>query len=140
LTSILQPLDVGVNKPIKTMLRIKWAEWMTNGKHAFTKGGRQKAPDMPTIARWVRDVWNELDSGRIVKSFLKCCISNALDGTDDDILWEDDTPFEQLSDEDEDDVEHEDDWYLYDGEGISDEQITKLFMDSDSESEFLGFD
>ena len=26
----------------------------------------------------------------IVRSFKKCCISNALDGSGDDILWEDD--------------------------------------------------
>jgi hypothetical protein len=26
----------------------------------------------------------------IVRSFKKCCISNALDGSEDDILWEDD--------------------------------------------------
>ena len=25
----------------------------------------------------------------IVRSFKKCCISNALDGSEDDILWED---------------------------------------------------
>ena len=25
-----------------------------------------------------------------VRSFKKCCISNALDGSEDDILWEDD--------------------------------------------------
>ena len=27
---------------------------------------------------------------RIVRSFKQCCISNALDGSEDDILWEDD--------------------------------------------------
>ena len=26
----------------------------------------------------------------IARSFKKCCISNALDGSEDDILWEDD--------------------------------------------------
>jgi len=26
----------------------------------------------------------------IVESFKKCCISNALDGSEDDILWEED--------------------------------------------------
>ena len=27
---------------------------------------------------------------QIVRSFKKCCISSALDGSEDDILWEDD--------------------------------------------------
>jgi hypothetical protein len=34
----------------------------------------------------------------IVRSFKKCCISNALDGSEDDILWEDDGEDEDVSD------------------------------------------
>ena len=35
----------------------------------------------------------------IVKSFKKCCISNAMDGTEDDMLWEDaeETPHEPIA-------------------------------------------
>ena len=34
----------------------------------------------------------------IVRSFKKCCISNALDGSEDDILWEDDVEDKDDSD------------------------------------------
>jgi hypothetical protein len=34
----------------------------------------------------------------IVRSFKKCCVSNALDGSEDDILWEDDGEDEGDSD------------------------------------------
>ena len=34
--------------------------------------------------------WKAIPEGIIVSSFTKCCISNALDGYEDDILWEDD--------------------------------------------------
>jgi hypothetical protein len=34
----------------------------------------------------------------IVRSFKKCCISNALDGSEDDIVWEDDVEDKDDSD------------------------------------------
>ena len=34
--------------------------------------------------------WKAIPESIIFRSFKKCCISNALDGTEDDILWEDD--------------------------------------------------
>ena len=36
MTSLLQPLDVGVNKPFKDNLRQYWNEWMLAGNHTFT--------------------------------------------------------------------------------------------------------
>jgi hypothetical protein len=35
-------------------------------------------------------VWKAIPDSIIVRSFKKCCISNALDGSEDDIVWEDD--------------------------------------------------
>ena len=34
--------------------------------------------------------WKAIPENIIVRSLKKCCISNALDGSEDDILWEDD--------------------------------------------------
>ena len=34
--------------------------------------------------------WKAIPESIIFRSFKKCCISNALDGSEDDILWEDD--------------------------------------------------
>ena len=34
--------------------------------------------------------WKAIPESIIVRSFEKCCISNALDGSEGDILWEDD--------------------------------------------------
>ena len=42
------------------------------------------------VARWVSAAWKAIPESFIVRSFKKCCISNALDGSEDDILWEDD--------------------------------------------------
>ena len=39
--------------------------------------------------RWVSAAWKAILESIIVISFKKCCISNALDGSEDDVLWED---------------------------------------------------
>jgi len=108
MTSILQPLDVSLNKPMKDALRKKWTHWMMDGAHTFTATGRQRKVEMPTICEWILEAWNEIPIKSVVKSFKKCSISNALDGTEDDIIWEDEdnTPLSALQQilEDEDDL------------------------------------
>ena len=89
LTSILQPLDVSLNKPFKDSLRKKWKDWMSSEGRTFTKSGNPRAADLPTCAKWVKESWDEIKPEMIIKSFKKCCISNALDGTEDDMIWED---------------------------------------------------
>ena len=42
------------------------------------------------VARWVSAAWKAIRESIIVRSFKKCCIRNALDGSEDDILWEGD--------------------------------------------------
>lgn len=37
---------------------------------------------------WIAAAWDDIPAELVVKSFRKCCISNALDGTDDHALWE----------------------------------------------------
>ena len=39
---------------------------------------------------WVSAAWKAIPESIIVRSFKKCCISNALDGSEDDNLWGDD--------------------------------------------------
>jgi len=40
------------------------------------------------VARWVKKAWDDAPEEVVRRSFKKCCLSNALDGTEDDILWE----------------------------------------------------
>lgn len=119
LTRVLQPLDVSINKPMKDALRIKWNDWLSNGKHSFTTGGNMRAPTLVEIALWIRDAWNDLSPAIIRRAFLKCCISNKLDGSEDDVIWE----------EDEEDSEMEDD------SGTSEEENDSKTSEEEDDSE-----
>lgn len=129
MTSILQPMDAVVNKPFKAALKVKWAEWMINGEHTFTKGGNMRKVDMPTICQWIVSAWKELPIKTVVKGFKKCCISNMLDGTEDDILWMDDA-------EDDDDDQKEEELNYHD-DCITQQEWDALFNeDSDDEDKY----
>lgn len=39
MTSMVQPLDVAINKPFKDCMRKKWQEWMLADQHTFTASG-----------------------------------------------------------------------------------------------------
>ena len=64
-------------------------EWMLEGEKTFTKGGRMKAPYLPLLCLWVKEAWAEIDINLIVKAFKKCGISNAMDGSEADVIYED---------------------------------------------------
>jgi hypothetical protein len=42
------------------------------------------------VAQWVSAAWKAIPESIVISSFKKCCISNYLDVSEDDILWEDD--------------------------------------------------
>ena len=86
MTSILQPLDVCINKPFKERLEKIWSMWMINDDHIFTKGGKMKRVEIDVICSWIKCAWDDIPEEMIIKSFKKCGITNALDGTEDDII------------------------------------------------------
>ena len=92
-------LDVSINKPFKDRMRAKWQNWMLAGQHSFTAGGHIRKVELDEICRWISDVWDDIPTEMIAKSFRKCCITNALDGTEDEEIWEEESdsdPFEDL--------------------------------------------
>jgi len=50
------------------------------------------------VAQWVSAAWKAIPESIIIVSFKKCCISNALVGSEDDIVWEDDVENKDDSD------------------------------------------
>ena len=69
LTSVVQPLDVCLNKPFKDRVREKWCTWMIEGEKTFTAGGNVRAAPLSTICEWVKDSWNEIPSEMVARSF-----------------------------------------------------------------------
>ncbi len=63
-TYLCQPIDVGINKPIKCGLRGLWEEWMVNGDGILE--GKAKEPSRKLIAEWVVEVYNNIpaETGR----------------------------------------------------------------------------
>lgn len=89
MTSQLQPLDVCLNKPFKDHVRRLYQEWMSNSNAALslTPTGRLKRASLATLAQWVADAWAAIPEQMVLASFRKCCISNAMNGSEDDDVW-----------------------------------------------------
>ena len=68
LTSVVQPLDVSLNKPFKDRMRKKWRTWMAEGKFETTKGGNLKSSDNSLMCHWIRETWYDIPCEIMVKS------------------------------------------------------------------------
>ena len=140
MTSVLQPLDVSVNKPMKVLLQRRWNERYGGADHSYTATGRMRKPELQDICQWIVDAWAELDPAIIVHAFKKCCISNRMDGTEDDVLWEDFVHRPDSNDDSDNDDEAEEDYYEAFPNTLTDAEFAKLFESDDSDDEFEGFE
>lgn len=71
-----------------------------------------QAPGLDVFCTFIIKAWEKVKTESVIKSFKKCCISNALDGTEDDILWEDDE--EEVIDGPSDEADDWDQYYDFD--------------------------
>ena len=78
----------------------EWAKWIEASTHHVTPAGRVKRPSISNVCEWVKNSWQRVTSETIVKSFKKCVISNALDGSEDDILYEESDTSSENNNED----------------------------------------
>ena len=115
---------------------------MLADQHTFTPSGRIRKVELDQICQWIVEAWEDIPSELIKKSFRKCCITNALDGTEDDEMWDEDDddsdPFAGINDDDDDADLHYADSYEREQADIDPEGYQNLFGDSDSE-DFNGF-
>ncbi|GFX70296.1 pogo transposable element with KRAB domain [Trichonephila clavipes] len=104
LTSLVQPLDMCINKPFKQNLKRQWNTCMLEGEKSFTKGGEMRHASLEIVCEWIIKAWNEIKPGLIQKSFKKSSISNSLDETEDDYLF-----MEQSNSDGENDTDFDED-------------------------------
>ena len=90
MTSVLQPLDVSVNKPFEARLSEQYNCWISDHDRELTASGKIKCAPPPVVTHWVLSTWTSIPAELVAKSFKKCCTSNASDGTEHDLLWDDD--------------------------------------------------
>ena len=79
---------------------------------------------------WIVKVWDERLSDIIKLAFLKCCISNNMDGIEDDIIWE-----EEAANDGDSDVDSNRDLLYTD----SDMELCAVFDEESIDEDFLGF-
>ena len=87
LTSVLQPLDVSINKPVKNHLRHSWEDYMLQN----TNSGNPAKPSKQCIVEWIVEANGMIDSNKCIvkKSFLVTGLSNALGGYEDALIRND---------------------------------------------------
>ena len=47
-----------------------------------------KIPSRQNVIDWMSTAWDSIDADIIIRSFLRCGISNAVDGSEDDEIWD----------------------------------------------------
>ncbi len=68
-TYLCQPIDIGINKPLKCGLRGKWEEWMVEGNGIVD--GQSKEPSRQMIAEWVAAVYQNIPENVGVNAWKK---------------------------------------------------------------------
>ena len=107
---------------------------MINGEKSLTKAVSLKRPDLPTVCEWIVKSWDKVENTMVIKSFLKCAISNDMAGSQDDELYSEfvrsDSTASSSSNRDDSDLIHDDDVSIYD-DALSEEQFYQMFGHSD---------
>ena len=82
--------------------RVIHAHWMAEGGHSLTPTGKIRRPSIELMCSWIVRAWDMVDQCVIVTRFLKTGVSNALDGSEDDALWQTEENVDEESESEED--------------------------------------
>ena len=59
LTSVIQPLDICLNKSFKDKFHQCWNEWMVCGNQSFTAAGNTRTASRVTVCEWIVKSWED---------------------------------------------------------------------------------
>ena len=110
LTPVLQSLDKCLNKLFKESIRREYRSQMIMGPFEFNHAGKKKVQSRNLVLCWITKSWREILEEMVRKSFLSSSISNALDSTEDNAIYEEepDIHTEENEMDEEFDTESED--------------------------------
>ena len=69
MTSVLQPMDVSINKPFKDRLRQQYLIWIVDPARELTETGKIKQAALSDVVRWVSAAWKAIPESIIARSF-----------------------------------------------------------------------
>ena len=72
-----------------------------NGLFTYTRSGKKRAPSKQLVLKWVKKARQEIPAELVIRSFKSYGISNALDGTEDDAVYEEKSEGEDVLDADD---------------------------------------
>jgi hypothetical protein len=87
MTSQLQVLDMVVNKPFKDQLCCLYRKGLLSGNCPLTPARNIRRPSEELLGQWTETAWDDISPESNVKWFRKFCVSNNMNGTEDDVLW-----------------------------------------------------
>ena len=70
-TSVLQPCDVGINKPLKSRLQNLASDWRAAQIENLGANDKVPAPGRKDVCGWLKRVWDEFPPAIIESSFRK---------------------------------------------------------------------
>ncbi len=93
-TKFVQAPDVCWNKPFKAKITEYYEDWLLSGEKSYTPAGNMHAVSVDIYLEWVLNAWESISKELIQNSFKVCGISNAVDGSEDDLVhcFKDDGP------------------------------------------------
>jgi hypothetical protein len=68
-TYLCQPVDVGINKTLKSRMREKWEDWMVTGEGMVN--GSAKEPTRQLVAEWAVEVYKTIPAQTVRNSWMK---------------------------------------------------------------------
>ncbi|KAG7354303.1 DDE superfamily endonuclease [Nitzschia inconspicua] len=71
-TSVVQPIDVGVNKPFKDRIKSLWWAWMIGFGEG---GGNIPTPSREDVQHWVVEAWNSVGAHIIQNAWRRTDLS-----------------------------------------------------------------
>ena len=85
-TSKVQPLDVSINKPFKDYMCVQFEKHRNENLKLYLENKLTASQRRVLITKWAADVWEKVKANKemIIRSFNKCGITTAVDGSEDD--------------------------------------------------------